>query len=92
MANQKRISPYTRLQETGRAFFRKMVLPRKRHMFTLPNARTKPSTWDMSAVYQRVEAAKQLGYEVVIETTSDDLVLKYVEKRPEYSDLPLEFN
>lgn len=88
---QKRISPYTRLQMAGRKFFHKILFPRRRRMFTFTNARLKEGGWTLWDVYQRVEAAKQLGYEVVVETDGNDLVLNYVERRPAPSELPYEF-
>ena len=88
---QKRISPYTRLQETGRRFFSKVVHPRKALMMTIPNARSSEKTWLSYEIFQRVVAADQLGYEVVLTVSDNDLVLKYIEKRPEYNTIPYEF-
>lgn len=88
---QKPKTPYQHLMEDFRAFGMKVARAANfsRHMFTLANAK-EGGSWKLDDVYERTMAAQQLGYVVELEATNDgSLIIKYCEKRPTYTDLPL---
>lgn len=78
----KPITPYQRLLEDFNTFMRKVRFPRIVAMWTYPKARL-GEVWGLNDLYQRVEAAKQLGYDVQLYATAEGLEVKYVQKRPE---------
>jgi hypothetical protein len=83
----KRVTPYQRLLDSFREFARGVVWPNRRLMWSYPKARLHEG-WNMTELYQRVAAAKQLGYEVHLSATDEGLHVHYVKARP--VELPYE--
>lgn len=88
---QKPKTPYQHLMQDFRAFGMKVAHAANwaKFMFKLQNAKAGGS-WKLDDVYHRTMAAQQLGFTVELEAVDNgDLIIKYREKRPDYSDLPL---
>jgi len=84
----KRINPYTRLKEIGQRWMFNALNRRKFIMFTYKEKSIKEYGYDLYPVFERVKAAEQLGYQVIIETRGDELLIKYLEK---LEPMPWEF-
>lgn len=81
-----RINPYTRLQRIAMEWASSVLYPHTQTMWTYPKERL-DGLWRLTNLNERVEAAEQLGYRVIIESNEQGLVVKY-EKKP--SELPWE--
>lgn len=80
MAKQKTITPYQRLLDEIHDLVFKW---RHRHtvsLFTIPVSDLKTKSFTMLDVYHKVQAAQDLGYEVVLEVGSDRLYAFYKRK------------
>ena len=75
-------NPYTRLKEIGQRFANKVHSPKRRTMWVYPKARIEEG-WNLRDLRERVMAASQLGFEVLLEADDGDLHVIYQEKRPE---------
>lgn len=78
----KRINPYTRLQQECSEWARKVKYRDRRVMFRYPK-NSLNEKWSLSDLYERVAAAKQLGYSVELEAGNDGITVKYVKDIPE---------
>ena len=79
---KKPITPYQRLMTDFMDFQRKVRFPSIVAMWNYPKAKL-CENWNLSDLYERVAAAKQLGYDVQLYATDAGLEVKYVQKRPE---------
>lgn len=81
-------NPYNRLKRIGGEFFLNKVKYRhKVEMWYYPKNRLDEG-WNLGDLYERVSAAKQLGYDVILEADNKGLIVKYVKSIP---DIPWEF-
>ena len=79
MENTNRINPYTRLLGEIREFCSKLKYSHNTTMLKYPLNKL-DSGWKLSEVYQRVSAADQLGYEVLLEANDYGLRVYYRKK------------
>lgn len=80
-----RVNPYTRLLEQFHAFAQKARAKKPVTMFVYKKADIDAElAWPLGDLRQRILAAKQLGREVEILEMNGDLVVQYVNRRPEY--------
>jgi hypothetical protein len=79
---EKRKTPYQVLQEIGRDYANAVTYPRTRLMWRYTDKDFLPD------LNQRIQAANQLGYEVVLEVKDGQIHVYYQKKRPER---PFEF-
>ena len=74
----KRTNPYSALLEEIKAWMRKLKYRHTASMFYWTADKLTPqNSWRLDDVYQRVQAAKTLGYEVVIEADEKGMAMKY---------------
>lgn len=76
-----RINPYEHLRRQFAEFARKVQVPRTKGMWLYPKDKL-GSNWQLVDLYERVAAANQMGYDVVLVAQPDGLNVRYVEKRP----------
>lgn len=77
----KRLNPYQRLLNEIKDFCSKILYRHEKIMWRYPINRLN-DTWKLGEVYQRVAAADQLGYDVMLIADQDGLLVKYVKKLP----------
>lgn len=82
MNKPKRKTPYQMLMEDAQRFARDVKYPRQYEMFFLPKSNLSAG-YNLDDVYERVQAASQLGYDVMLKATENGIKIMYVEKRPE---------
>ena len=75
----KRLNPSQRLLDEVKEFCNRLRYRREVRMWTYPASRLDVA-WKLTDLKERVEAAKQLGYEVTIDSTPEGLEIWYVEK------------
>jgi hypothetical protein len=75
-----RINPYVALRDKCARWARDVLYPRRVEMFTYPRNKLQIG-WNLVELYERTRAADQLGYDVVLSTTTETLVVTY-RKRP----------
>lgn len=81
----KRQNPYSMLMERFAAFARKTQLKQACTMWSYPKDQIdNGAAWGMSQLRERVIAARQLGKDVEIIEKNGDLIVQYVNQRPEY--------
>lgn len=86
--SDKRITPYERLRQSAHDFACKVKYPRRCQMWLYPKDKLTES-WSLHKLAERVAAAHQLGHDVMLSVSeTGDLVVEYVEKRP---DTPWQF-
>ena len=73
----KRLNPYQRLFNEIKEFVSKIKYPHTRTMFFFPANKLNDTAFYLWDVKQRVIAAKELGYEVIIENSDNGLSFKY---------------
>lgn len=76
---EKPITPYARLLERARQLAFDAKNPRRRLMWTYPKGRLSEG-WQLSDLQERVGAADQLGYDVVLRKADDGLRVEYVKR------------
>jgi hypothetical protein len=76
------MNPYTRLKNKVSDWADEVLNPTTVNMFRFANASTNPNGWRLDDVYQRIEAAKQLGYKVEVRTCGKDIEMWYVKNAP----------
>lgn len=76
------VTPYQRLLQAFREYVSEVRYPHQRLMWVYPLAKL-GNGWDLVDLRQRVAAADQLGYEVVLDAVDDGLRVMYRKKRPE---------
>lgn len=74
-------NPYTRLLEEIREWCCKLLRRDKREMWFYPKKQLNDG-WPLTDLYERVSAAKQLGYDVVLEANEMGLIVKYIKQIP----------
>lgn len=74
-------SPYQRLLEDTRDWARKVMYRHSVGMWTYPKAKLTEG-YRLDDLYERVQAAEQLGYEVVVVANETGLFVRYVKKIP----------
>lgn len=77
----KRKNPYVVLLEEIREHCRKIKYRHTKQMRHYPKARLSEG-WSLLNLYERVAAAKQLGYDVVLKADDTGLVVNYVKEVP----------
>lgn len=82
MDKTKRISPYTRLLESFREYVNAVELRHQRSMWVYPKARLGES-WGLTDLNERVAAASQLGYDVILRATDEGLQVRYIKQIPQ---------
>ncbi len=75
-------TPYQRVLEEAQDFARKVKCRHTKTMWTYPKDKLNTG-WALESLYERVKAAEQLGYEVVLMATDDGLAVRYVKEVPE---------
>ena len=76
------INPYTRLLNRIKSFCFKLRTRRTVYMWNYPKNRLNEG-WTLGDLYERAQAADQLGYDVIVETSpGSGITLKYVERLP----------
>lgn len=78
----KPINPYTRLKSQFRDWVNE-VLSRKMIGMWYYQKEKLNCAWRLSGLWQRVMAADQLGYDVILKAEEDGLRTYYVKKLPE---------
>lgn len=76
---QTKPTPYTRLFDQIKNFCLELRYPKEKILWTYPKARLNDG-WGLTELHTRVSTAKHLGYEVIIESSDEGLVIKYREK------------
>jgi len=79
---QKRVNPYTSLMERFKEFGQKIAYRHTRLMWTYP-AEKLNDHWKLASLKERVVAATQLGYDVVLRENDGALQVFYVKQAPE---------
>ncbi len=79
-------NPYNRLKRIAIKWAGSAIYPHTRIMWTYPKEKL-PGYWDLDKLFERVAAAKQLGYMVILEADDSGLKVLY-RKLPD--ELPLE--
>ena len=77
----KPITPYARLLTRAKELARAVKYPARRVMWTYPKAKINEG-WTLGDLMQRVQAADQLGYDVLVRSNDEGLRVEYV-KRPD---------
>lgn len=80
MEKIKRLNPYQQLLKEIKSFIAELKYTQVKSMYLFPKSDLKTSSYSMYDVAERVEAAKTLGYEVIIENAEDGLRFKYRKK------------
>lgn len=83
----KPITPYQRLLDAARKYAGNVDYPKRTLMWRYPKGRLGEG-WTLTDLNERAQAAKQLGFDVVLKPTDEGLEVWYVQKRP---DRPGEF-
>jgi hypothetical protein len=78
----KRFNPYTALKAEFTKYVNAVEFPKRKAMWTYPKARL-GEAWNLAELWERVAAAEQLGYDVVLTATAEGLVVTYRQKRPD---------
>ena len=78
----KRISPYTRLLESFREYASAVEFRHKKIMWFYPKA-SLGERWRLIDLNERVAAASQLGYDVVLRSTDEGLQVLYIKQIPQ---------
>ena len=73
-------NPYTRLRDAARKWAREVTFPRRSLMWRYPKDSLYSDKWHLSALAERVQAARQLGHDVRLEVSNGDLEVWYVER------------
>lgn len=84
----KRKNPYQMLMEEVQDYLRKIKYRKRKEMWFFPKDKLADS-WSMQDTYERVAAADQLGYDVILKATKKGLEVEYVKKIP---TVPYRFN
>jgi hypothetical protein len=78
----KPVTPYARLKTEFANFVDLVLYPHTKLLWTYPKARLDEG-WTLSNLAERVSAAAQLGYDVVLTRSENgDLVVQYRKQRP----------
>lgn len=77
----KQINPYQRLKNVFRETWNKVQYAHKVQMWNYPKNRLSEG-WNLTDLYERVGAATQLGYDVILEHNSTGLTVFYRKKIP----------
>lgn len=78
----KRANPYTTLRDECAVWISRALNRRRTIMWRYPKGRL-GERWTLTDLYERVAAAKQLGYSVELEAADDGLNVWYVKKLDE---------
>lgn len=76
------MNPYTRLKEQCRAEFSKVVYRKRVGMWSYPKHRLAEG-WNLTDLWERVAAAKQLGFDVRLKATDAGLEVEYIQANPD---------
>jgi hypothetical protein len=78
----KPTNPYTALLKECQEWARAVVNRCRREMWFYPDAQNQGKEWQIADTYQRVMAADQLGYDVMLEAKPDGLHVIYIKRIP----------
>jgi len=87
MANNQKINPYNKLLSEAKSFIYEL---RGRKEITMYSGMKKDVSYDFASIYERVMAAEQLGYEVLITKDLKDECYKIV-YRKKFPEIPFIF-
>ena len=76
----KRLNPYQRLLNQIKDFLRDDVKYRHKKLMWRYSKKSLNNGWDLSQVYERVQAAEQLGYDVQLIANGSGLEVHYIKK------------
>lgn len=79
---QKRKNPYEMLLEEIKLFLNKIYYRKNIFMWRYPKESLSQG-WNLEKLSWKVEAAEELGYEVLLQSDDDDLKVVYREKIPD---------
>ena len=77
----KKQTAYSRLLDEFREYYNAVKYPRMKLMWRYTR-RNLSDSWVLSDLYQRVAAAEQIGYEVVLKAEDEGLSVWYRKKPP----------
>lgn len=77
----KPINPYNRLKAEFREYVSKIEFPETKFMWRYPKEKL-GENWSLVDLAERVSAAEQLGYDVVLQNDAQGLRVMYRKKRP----------
>lgn len=77
----KRKNPYQRLLDDIKNWCREVKYRHEKVMWLYPKAKLKQG-WDLHDLYERTQAAQQLGYDVQLVATDDGLSVRYKKQVP----------
>jgi len=78
----KRTNPYTRLLTEIKDWMREFKCSKTVTMWTYPKEKLKNVGWNLYDLRERVDAAEELGYDVLLKSTPDGLKVMYQKKAP----------
>ncbi len=82
MKSKKRKTPYQMLMEDAREFASKVKYRHEKPMWRYPKENLNAG-WHLADIAERVSAADQLGYDVILKNTADGLCVYYRKKVPD---------
>lgn len=82
MDKTKRISPYVRLMGAFREYVTAVELRHQRSMWVYPKEKLDDG-WRLTGLNERVAAASQLGYDVILRSTDEGLQVLYIKQIPQ---------
>lgn len=82
MKNQKPKTPYQRLLEDAREFAGQVKYCHEKLMWRYPKEKLNTG-WALNDLAERVSAADQLGYDVILRNSDDGLSVYYRKKVPD---------
>jgi len=82
MKNQKPKTPYQRLLEDAREFAGQVKYRHEKLMWRYPKEKLNTG-WALNDLAERVSAADQLGYDVILRNSDDGLSVYYRKKVPD---------
>jgi len=86
VSKAKPITPYERLLDNTREFRVSVEFAHRVRVWSYPKAKLKDG-WRLDDLFERVGAADQLGYDVVLLAKEEGLIVEY-RKRPKLDVLP----
>lgn len=82
--SEKRKTPYQRLLDEIKEYVRNVQYRHEVTMWSYPDGKLHEG-WRLDALHQRVQAASQLGYDVILVAKDDALVVRYKKRVPDPS-------
>jgi hypothetical protein len=86
MTKIKPVTPYQRLLDDCRRYLSTVRFPTRKKLWTYPKANL-DGQWDLGRLWERAAAADLLGYDTVLKSTDEGLVVEF-RARPDENKLP----